>query len=183
KERTLGVWVNRAARTFEDVPSAYTALSNRSVEDIAHPALLRRFQIGIDHVLPEPEIDTEDGAGERVARDPQDLVFERAFLRLQRESQVYQEDPAAVTMIDNTLFRARATFPADVPLGLFDVNVYLFSGGVLLAQERVGILVRKTGFEQYIFRMSQRDQLIYGLIAVLVALFTGWLGSVVFRRS
>ncbi|MFK7792398.1 MAG: TIGR02186 family protein, partial [Devosiaceae bacterium] len=46
KERTLGVWVNRAARTFEDVPSAYTALSNRSVEDIAHPALLRRFQIG-----------------------------------------------------------------------------------------------------------------------------------------
>jgi hypothetical protein len=53
----------------------------------------------------------------------------------------------------------------------------------LLAEERVGILVRKTGFEQFIFRMSQRDQLMYGGLAVVLALFTGWLGSVVFRRS
>jgi uncharacterized protein (TIGR02186 family) len=29
KERVLGVWVNTRARTFEDVPSAYTVLSNR----------------------------------------------------------------------------------------------------------------------------------------------------------
>ncbi len=180
KDRTFGVWVNREARTFNDVPSAYTALSNRPVEDIAHPALLRRLQIGIDHLL----------AGEAPAQgveapepDPQDAIFERAFLRLQRDSQVYQEASDAVTIIDNTLFRARATFPADVPLGVFEVNVYLFSGGVMLAQEEVGILVRKTGFEQFIFRMSQRDQLMYGLIAVLIALFTGWLGSVVFRRS
>lgn len=189
KERFLGVWVNRSSRTFEDVPSAYTVLSNRPVAQIAHPSLLRRFQIGIDHVLPMVEetpvdVDEESVAEEGVQEDTLGArVFERAFLRLQRQSQVYQEEPDAVAVIDNTLFRARATFPADVPLGLFDVNVYLFSGGVLLAEERVGILVRKTGFEQFIFRMSQRDQLMYGGLAVLLALLTGWLGSVVFRRS
>lgn len=186
KDRVAGIWINRHARTFEDVPSAYTVLSNRPVEEIAHPALLRRFQIGIEQVLPgeDEEEGTEDVSEETSDQGtPPDHVFERAFLRLQREARVYQEDPAAVRIIDNTLFRARAPFPADVPLGLFDVNVYLFSGGVLLAEERVGILVRKTGFEQYIFRMSQRDQLMYGAIAVLLALFTGWLGGVVFRRS
>ena len=187
KDRVVGIWINRHARTFEDVPSAYTVLSNRPVDEIAHPALLRRFQIGIEQVLPRDEEDEEaavDANEETPSRGaPDDHVFERAFLRLQREAQVYHEDPAAVSVIDNTLFRARAEFPADVPLGLFDVNVYLFSGGVLLAEERVGILVRKTGFEQYIFRMSQRDQLMYGAIAVLLALFTGWLGGVVFRRS
>lgn len=185
KERVLGIWVNTRARTFDDVPSAYTVLSNRPVSEIAHPSLLSRFQIGVDHVLPRGE----EGDGENLdaeaaedERDEDDRLFERAFLRLQSEARVYQEDPTAVAVIDNTLFRARATFPADVPLGLFDVNVYLFSGGVLLAEERVGILVRKTGFEQFIFRMSQRDQLMYGGLAVLLALFTGWLGSVVFRR-
>lgn len=187
KDRTLGIWVNRHARTFEDVPSAYTVLSNRPVEDIAHPALLSRFKIGIDYLLAREEEDVQIDAptaelGISSSLPSQD-VFERAFLRLQRDARVYQEDPAAVAVIDNTLFRARATFPADVPLGLFDVNVYLFSGGVLLAEERVGILVRKTGFEQFIFRMSQREQLSYGAIAVLLALFTGWLGGVVFRRS
>jgi len=180
KERVLGVWVNNRSRVFDDVPSAYAVLSNRPVEEIAHPTLLRRFQIGIDHVLPRPE--AEEGS-EPAPLSDEDLEFENAFLRIQREAEVYQEDPEAVAIIDNTLFRARATFPADVPLGLFDVNVYLFSGGVLLAEERVGILVRKTGFEQFIFRMSQRDPLMYGGLAVLVALMTGWLGSVVFRRS
>ncbi|MEQ8655786.1 MAG: TIGR02186 family protein [Hyphomicrobiales bacterium] len=189
KERTVGVWVNRSSRTFEDVPSAYTVLSNRPVAEIAHPSLLRRFQIGIDYLLPQAQDATEDVDESGLRREevqdnrPDDRVFERAFLRLQRQSQVYQEEPDAVAVIDNTLFRARATFPADVPLGLFDVNVYLFSGGVLLAEEQVGILVRKTGFEQFIFRMSQRDQLMYGGLAVLLALLTGWLGSVVFRRS
>ncbi len=194
KQRVLGIWVNTRARTFEDVPSAYTVLSNRPVSEIAHPSLLRRFQIGIEQVLPHEDSDAaatdndrqgdDDAQAEAPDSDGVDQrVFERAFLRLQSEARVYQEDPNAVAVIDNTLFRARATFPADVPLGLFDVNVYLFSGGVLLAEERVGILVRKTGFEQFIFRMSQRDQLMYGGLAVILALFTGWLGSVVFRRS
>jgi uncharacterized protein (TIGR02186 family) len=194
KERVLGVWVNTRARTFEDVPSAYTVLSNRPVSEIAHSSLLRRFQIGIEQVLPHQDDDSVSNDNDREgeldsqveAPEPDGIdqrVFERAFLRLQSQARVYQEDPNAVAVIDNTLFRARATFPADVPLGLFDVNVYLFSGGVLLAEERVGILVRKTGFEQFIFRMSQRDQLMYGGLAVVLALFTGWLGSVVFRRS
>ena len=186
KDRVFGVWVNARSRTFEDVPSAYTVLSNRPVSEIAHISLL------IDQVLPrdddgqdddetaDSQSSGEDDGGEQALDDH---IFERAFLRLQREAEVYQEDPTAVAVIDNTLIRARATFPADVPLGLFDVNVYLFSGGVLLAEERVGILVRKTGFEQFIFRMSQRDQWMYGGLAVLIALFTGWLGSVVFRRS
>lgn len=205
KDRIFGVWINRFAQEFDDVPSAYSVLSNRPVADIAHPAILGRFGIGIDHLLVDEEstqIDAQDGGREPDAPDDNDAqatadpvdtqanqaplaehVFERAFLRLQRESRQYQEDPRAVSMIDETLFRARAAFPADVPLGNFEVRVFLFSGGVLLAQEEVAILVRKTGFEQIIFRASQRDPLIYGLAAVLLALFTGWLGGVVFRRT
>lgn len=199
KDRVFGVWINRHAREFDDVPSAYSVLSNRPVEEIAHPSLLTRLGIGINYVLPQatPELDTEnnpeavgleDASSEiidevHLSGRPSDHVFERAFLRLQRESRQYQEDVGAVSIIDNTLFRARATFPADVPLGTFEVRVFLFSGGVLLSQEEVGIVVRKAGFEQFIYRLSQTDPLIYGVLAVLLALLTGWLGGVVFRRS
>lgn len=200
KERVFGVWINRHAREFDDVPSAYSVLSNRPVEDIAHPSLLTRLGIGINYVLPgesAPDLEAQNDpdAVEREADSadviedvqlsgrPSDHVFERAFLRLQRESRQYQEDAGAVSLIDNTLFRARATFPADVPLGTFEVRVFLFSGGVLLSQEEVGIVVRKAGFEQFIYRLSQTDPLIYGALAVLMALLTGWLGGVVFRRS
>lgn len=200
KERFFGVWINRHAREFDDVPSAYSVLSNRPVEEIAHPSLLTRLGIGINYMLPgqaaadlevenDPEASQLEEALDDVIEDvqphgrPSDHVFERAFLRLQRDSRQYQEDAAAVSLIDNTLFRARAAFPADVPLGTFEVRVFLFSGGVLLSQEQVGIVVRKAGFEQFIFRLSQTEPLIYGALAVLMALLTGWLGGVVFRRS
>ncbi|MBV6656144.1 MAG: TIGR02186 family protein, partial [Devosiaceae bacterium] len=193
KERVLGVWINRSAETFDDVPSAYSVLSNRPVEEIAHPTLLRRFGIGTDYLLPPPggpEEDADEGADERAeasdadaAVDPEAAIFQSAFLRLRRDAEIYQEVPDAVDVIDNQLFRARATFPADVPLGNFTVRVFLFSGGALLAEERVGILVRKTGFEQLIFSTAEDEPLLYGFLAVLLALFTGWLGGVVFRRA
>lgn len=199
KERFFGIWINRHARQFDAVPSAYSVLSNRLVDEIAHPSLLTRLGIGIDYVLPDetPDLDAENDPNAVELEDasavvtaelprsgrPSDHVFERAYLRLQRDSRQYQEDASAVSIIDNTLFRARATFPADVPLGTFEVRVFLFSGGVLLSQEEVGIVVRKAGFEQFIFRLSQTDPLIYGALAVLLALLTGWLGGVVFRRS
>lgn len=203
KERVFGVWINRHAQEFDDVPSAYSVLSNRPVEEIAHPSLLTRLGIGINYVLPDANADLEadinpdaveleDASSSATAPAtapapstgrPSDHVFEQAFLRLQRQSRQYQEDVGAVSVIDNTLFRARATFPADVPLGTFEVRVFLFSGGVLLSQEEVGIIVRKAGFEQFIFRLSQTEPLIYGALAVVLALLTGWLGGIVFRRS
>lgn len=185
KARVAGIWINRHQRVFEDVPSAYTVLSNRPVEDIAHPALLGRLAIGIDYLLPS-EAAQEAGAAapaEALPGRPQDRTFARAFLRLQRQARVYQEDPGAVEVIDNSLFRARAAFPADVPLGTFTVRVFLFSGGVMLAQEEVDILVRKAGFEQILFAASQERPVLYGLGAVVLALVTGWLGGVVFRRA
>lgn len=216
KERVFGIWINRHAREFNDVPSAYSVLSNRPVNEIAHPSLLTRLGIGINYLLPRAttldlEVEADQGSVQldddltdmppqgisadgtpledvpseviTLAGRPTDHVFERAFLRLQSQSRQYQEDAVAVSIIDNTLFRARATFSADVPLGTFEVRVFLFSGGVLLSQEEVGIVVRKAGFEQFIYRLSQTEPLIYGMLAVVLALLTGWLGGVVFRRS
>ncbi|MEM1286965.1 MAG: TIGR02186 family protein [Pseudomonadota bacterium] len=194
KERVAGIWINRSFEVFEGVPSAYSVLSNRPIEDIAHPRVLSRLGVGLrstlvnitaDDALESADESNAPGVlgGPQIEPMPELSEFEVAFLRIQAESGAYLEDPQAVSVIDNEIFRARAPFPADVPLGNFTVRVLLFSGGVLLAQEDVGILVRKTGFEQFLFAASQSNPLSYGLGAVLLALLTGWLGGVVFRRS
>ena len=43
--------------------------------------------------------------------------------------------------------------------------------------------MRKAGFEQILFAASQERPVLYGLGAVVLALVTGWLGGVVFRRA
>ena len=40
----------------------------------------------------------------------------------------------------------------------------------------------KTGFENFVFVASRQQPLLYGLVCVVLALGTGWLAGVVFRR-
>ena len=42
--------------------------------------------------------------------------------------------------------------------------------------------MRKIGFERFLGLAAQQQPLLYGLVCVILALFTGWLGGVVFRR-
>ena len=178
KDRVAGLWVNSGARRFLAVPSAYIALSNRPVDEIAHATLLERFEIGTEHIrlIDRPV----DALPEETLPDH---VFERAFLRRQRTEGQYLDDPEGGTMVAPGLFSAEIPFPADVPLGQFTVTTYLFTGGVLLADAQKTVLVRKAGFEQIVFDLAQDSPWTYGALAVLLALFTGWLGGVVFRRD
>jgi hypothetical protein len=42
--------------------------------------------------------------------------------------------------------------------------------------------VRKSGFENFVFVASRQQPLLYGIVCVLLALGTGWLAGVVFKR-
>jgi hypothetical protein len=44
-------------------------------------------------------------------------------------------------------------------------------------------VIAKVGFEQRLFDLSRSAPLLYGLAAVALALVTGYVGGVVFRRS
>ena len=47
KDRVLGIWVNADSRTFVDAPSYLAVLTNRPVDEIASPDVLRRLQVGL----------------------------------------------------------------------------------------------------------------------------------------
>ena len=81
------------------------------------------------------------------------------------------------------MFRSAAWIPSNAPDGRYIVEVYLFSGSVFLAKEQAVLNVTKVGFEQFMFEASHNNALLYGLACVLLALFTGWLAGVVFRRG
>ena len=43
--------------------------------------------------------------------------------------------------------------------------------------------VVKVGFEQFVAVAARDHGLLYGIVAVMMAMFTGWFASVVFRRD
>ena len=94
-----------------------------------------------------------------------------------------ENDNPGVVFIAGTVFRSTIWIPANVPVGRYTVSVYLFSGNAFLAEASDQFDITKTGFERYMFSISRSQSLLYGLGCVTVALFTGWLAGVIFRRD
>jgi len=58
----------------------------------------------------------------------------------------------------------------------------VFKNGEIIARKSEGFAVRKIGFERFLAQSSVQQPLLYGLVCVVLALFTGWLGGVLFKR-
>ena len=176
KERMLGIWVNTESRTFVDAPSYLAVLASRPLDAIVSPEIRRRLQLGIANT-PLPELVHND-IGE-VSNDP----FRAALVRLMRDRTLYSEKPNAVTFLTPTLFRASLSLPAGVPIGSYAVDVKLFSEGAFIAQTDSAFEIVKVGFEQFVVSESREHGLLYGMTTAAMALLTGWIASVVFRRD
>jgi uncharacterized protein (TIGR02186 family) len=174
KDRVLGIWVNTDSRTYTDAPSYLAVLSNRPIDAIGSPDVLRRFRVGLAHFMPE--------AGRGVSETSDD-PFRAAFLRVKRQQSLYREQGNAITFLTPTLFRTAIPLPANVSIGEYEVDVKLFADGALIAQETTAFEIIKAGFEQFVATYAREHGLLYGLATAMLALLTGWLGAVVFRRD
>ena len=110
----------------------------------------------------------------------------RAFwpdmVRLMTDKGLYGVNESGVQFLSPTLYSVRINLPGDVANGTFLAETYLFRQGTLIAHEAESFVLRKAGLELLIGDSARDYPLAYGLICVALALFTGWLGGVVFRR-
>ena len=81
------------------------------------------------------------------------------------------------------LFRGNIPLPADAPVGTYEVELKLFADGALIARGRDGFEIVKFGFEQFVASSAVNHGLLYGLATAAMALLTGWIASVIFRRD
>jgi uncharacterized protein (TIGR02186 family) len=81
------------------------------------------------------------------------------------------------------VFRAAIPLPSDAPTGSYAIDVKLFADGALIASTSSALEIIKVGFEQYVADAARDYGLLYGLATALLALLTGWIASVMFRRD
>jgi uncharacterized protein (TIGR02186 family) len=177
KERIAGIWVNADSRVFLEAPTYLAVLGTRDFDAIADPLALRRLQVGLANFQLPQKIGPD--VADVVANDP----FRVALLRLKGERGLYFEQPNAVTFLTPNLYRAAIPLPAEVPVGTYDVDVKLFADGAMIARTNSAFEIIKVGFEQFVANAAREHGLLYGLATVAMALATGWLASIVFRRD
>lgn len=174
KRKTAGIWLNRDARDFRNVPGFYAMLSTRPFEQIAQRATLEQHQIGFANL--------DFGAPPRDVPVARDAAFQGALVRLMAEENLYQSKPYGVNFVGGGLFRASVDLPANVPVGQYRADVYLFSEGKLVANAERPFSVGKAGFERFMTRLATEDPVVYGLAALLVAFGIGLAATLLGRE-
>ncbi|MEH3145881.1 MAG: TIGR02186 family protein [Methylobacterium frigidaeris] len=169
------VWLNRRQRKFGEVPVFLAVASSRPLDALADAATRRRLRLGLDAIIGAPELTLASSEGE----DP----FRSALLRLRKDEGLFIERPAGVRFLSSGVFQANLPLPAGAPVGSYEVEVALLAGGTPLATRAAGFDLVKTGFEQRMAAFARDWSPVYGLAAAALALLSGWLASVIFRRD
>ncbi len=168
----FGIWSNTDQVIFRNFPSYYHVLASDRLNDIASVVLLTEKKI-----MPEDQARFTADADWWKA-----TVFGRELVRLMTARGLVGVDEQGVQFLSDTAYTARVTLPSDITNGPFIAHSYVLKNGVIVAEEVQGFSVRKVGFERFLGNAARQYALPYGLVCVLLAIGTGWLGGVVFRR-
>ncbi|MFN4275511.1 MAG: TIGR02186 family protein [Ferrovibrio sp.] len=174
KRQTFGLWLTRRSESFDGVPAYYAVASTRPLAEIAPPSLLQRLQIGANALRFRY-------AGKR---NPDDVnEFRAAIVRQKTREGLYQDNTGAVDFLGPKLFRTAISFPATVPVGTYQTEIYLVRDDRIVAAQSTPLFIDKQGIEQEVYDFSRQEPAVYGLVAVLLAVLAGWLAAVAFRRG
>jgi uncharacterized protein (TIGR02186 family) len=175
KDRILGIWINTQSETFINVPESYSIATTRVLQDITNQESYRRLALGTEYVHMRP-LDLEENATTI-------QEFRAALRQRKRATGLYNERIGGVQFLSQTLFRATLRLAPNVPVGTHRARAFLFKNGVFLKETSAHLAIVKSGFEQMLFRLSRNHSLFYGFCAVALAIVTGWIGRLVFRKD
>ncbi|HKK31332.1 MAG TPA: TIGR02186 family protein [Alphaproteobacteria bacterium] len=173
KDRVSGLWINTESVRFEGVPGFFFVAASRemSAEDVEE--ILRQYSIGLRYQNIEP---VNGIAPERLA------AFREALVRRKASHGLYNDMTGQVKMIGDTLFRTTIEFPATVPTGDYQVEVYNVQDGWVKSVTSIALHVGKVGMEQLIFRFAHDYPAFYGIFAIAVAALAGYGAGILFGR-
>tara|TARA_Y100000996_G_C22437923_1_gene608532 strand:+ start:40 stop:828 length:789 start_codon:yes stop_codon:yes gene_type:complete len=180
KKPFLGFWLNAYQVEFRDVPGFYYLSSTSKIDN----KFLDKNSIGILKAKRSSEIDWSSltiNWGE-INSESDKSEFYEALIRTKTSENLYKETQNEIELIDGNLFKTRIHIPNTVPVGKYDVNVYLIIDEKINKEYSYNFTVTRIGIEEAIYNLAFDFPLIYGLISLTIAVITGWSGAELFRR-
>jgi uncharacterized protein (TIGR02186 family) len=178
KSKVAGMWMNVQSLVFDSVPSYYAIVSTRPLDEIASEDVLKAYDIGFEHVRMTLSRGSFTGPPTKEIKE-----FRDAVIRIKQRSKLYQQQEYGVAFIGRSLFRASIDLPANVTVGPFDTRVYLFRDGELLSQYTARLNLEREGVEEALHGFALRYPILYGMLAVAIALAAGLSASAYFRKN
>ncbi len=175
KERVAGIWVNSDEITFKNVPTFYSSASTLPPNEILPAKTLKQYEIGVENLNLEIENST-------VSKDEIKL-FSDGLIRNMASVDLYGSDVSKIIKVGRQLFRTNLWFPSNVSVGDYVVTTHLVKDGNIINTKDTNIVVHKVGIEAGIYNFAHDYALLYGILAVIIAVAAGWTANAMFRKG
>ncbi|WP_455478110.1 TIGR02186 family protein [Bartonella sp. B10] len=173
KKRNAGVWINADSFIFKNVPLFYSMVTTREIDDITSAENYRRLGLGLSYFL----LQTDEKDQEKIQ------TFRNEFIKLQKAKKLYNEEVGGVRFGSGSLFTAHFRLPANIPVGHYQVHAYLFRDGQFIDSAITTFEIVKAHIAYTIFNLAHKHSFLYGIIAVIVAVSTGFLCRFILQRD
>lgn len=171
KAKKFGIWVNAESTAFRSAPSFFAVASSQPIDQIVDERTAAIYELGLGflQLSPSGAIDPEEQAR-----------FTLGLVDLRVRQGLYQEDSDGVTISDGVLYQARIEVPSNVTTGRYTAETFAITDGRVIASAIAEVQVQKQGFERFVAEQAEDSAFLYGLFAVLLSLFMGWVAGRVF---
>lgn len=173
KQKVAGIWINADSTRFRSAPAFYAVASSKPLQQLVDERTAAIYELGINNLQLSPASAGMPGEVQR---------FEAGLVDLRQRGGLYFEEPRAVEISENVLYRARIRIPARVPVGKYTAETFLIQDGRVVAGAVREVDIRKSGFERFVAAAAQNWSFTYGIVAVALSLLFGWAAGALFRR-
>lgn len=176
KGRVSGIWINKEKLEFREIPGFYAIASTRPLSEITETDELKKQKIGIHNVITTAYLNSKD---ENIKTFKS---FKDALVRGQKTKGLYLDMPLTIDVVSKRLFKTTFHFPNNMTTGIYTVKVFSFQKKRLVSMVSKTISVEKIGIGADVFKFAKEQSALYGLLAILIAVLSGWIASVIFRK-
>ena len=177
KDYISGIWINKESVTFKNVPSFYYSIfSNLEVsnESLNYLTLNNLGSSNLKLISKNPQ--KYKNLGEWV--NSFDARMKKSGMWITKKGTGKEK----IEIKGNKLFRAPVILPATVLPGNYKVKILHLRDGEKISEENTQIFVKKTGMGSKIYNFAHDYSAFYGIFAIILAIFAGYLAAVGFRK-
>ncbi len=172
------LWMNVGTVEVKHAPNFYLVATSANINQLAPKPILDQTEIGYEALAKEIELHST------VPGDSPEFLFKH-FVALKEKEGLYSILPKRITFnkAENKNLKAfslELIAPAKIPPGEYKVTLYGFDNGQLMGSLESFFHVELVGFPAFCRNLAFKHSLIYGILAVVLAIIVGFLMGVVF---
>jgi uncharacterized protein (TIGR02186 family) len=177
KGRVVLFWMSTKQFEIRNVPYIYKIHSSKPLGEFLTPKLVRAHKLDYETLKEDMDISLIKGDP---SPDDKEVVFE-GYVKMKENENLYRIAENRIRITEGRLFEHYFTFPDKAKEGRYVIESYAIKGGQVIAESNDIIEVKKVGLMGWLYRTSQQKGLLYGAIAVAIALAAGLLVGRLFK--